>query len=126
MNKDAAADRSVEEPMIRDLLVVANDKCDVTESGLVGAATRHFDGARRRINPENPPGRSYRLGDEHRDIAGAGAEVEHAHTRLDAAFLDKPPGQSFEAASLQLKAFELGIGMAEQIFVCGNHRASHR
>ena len=47
------------------------------------------------------------------------------HTRLDAAFLDQPPSQSFEAASLQLKAFELGIGMAEQIFVCGNHRASH-
>ena len=43
-----------------------------------------------------------------------------------AAFLDQPPSQSFEAASLQLKTFELGIGMAEQIFVCGNHRASPR
>jgi hypothetical protein len=40
--------------------------------------------------------------------------------------LDQPSSQSFEAASLQLKAFELGIGMAEQRFVCGNHEASWR
>lgn len=26
----------------------------------------------------------------------------------------------------ELKAFEFGIGMAEQIFVCGNHEASCR
>ena len=91
----------------------------MTEADVRGAATRGIDGARRRINHENSPGRSYRLRDEHGDITGAGAEVEHAHSPLDAAFLDQPPNQSFETASLQLKAFELGIGMAEQIFVCG-------
>ena len=50
----------------------------------------------------------------------------HALSRLDAAFPDLPPGQPFEAARLQLKAFELGIGVAEQIFICGNHEASRR
>ena len=92
---------------------MANDKFDVTKSGLLCAATRHFDGARRRINPENDPGRSHGFGDEHGDIAGAGAEVEHAHTRPDAAFLDQPPSQPFEAASLQLKALEFWISVAE-------------
>ena len=91
MDEHTAPDRGVERRMRLEVLFRADDEIDLTKSRLFRSAPGGFDGAPLSVDPDDRSRRSDKLGHEHRNVANAAADVEHAHPRLDAAFIDQPP-----------------------------------
>ena len=121
VDEHQTTDRRVELPKLLQIFVSADDEFDLVKSGFFHAAPSGLDGARLRVNPDDRSLGANRFRDQHRDVADARADVQHAHSGRNAAFADQPPRQTLEALSLKLKAFNFLVGVAEKVFGFRGH-----
>jgi hypothetical protein len=91
MDEHESSDYGVELPERVQVLVRADGKFDVSQTGLSRPVAGGFDGSHCGVDPDDRPGRPDDPSNQYRDVPDAAADVEHAHARLNAACVDQPP-----------------------------------
>jgi hypothetical protein len=91
VQQDQPADDGVELVEQPDRVQVAAQERDVADPAPLDAFRREGQRRHRLVDADHRPGRADQLGRDERDVARAGAEVEHPHAGFD-------PGQSQQRA----------------------------
>jgi hypothetical protein len=91
MDEHGSSDCGVELPELIQVLIRADGKFDVSRTRLSRPVPGGFYGSLCGVDPDDRAGRSDTLSNQYRDVPDAAADVEHAHARLNAAFVDQPP-----------------------------------
>ena len=115
VNQDISADHRIEglgvgEGLDRDL-----PKVDVSELGRPGPFPGHGDDLLAAIDPDDRSGGADQLSGEHRDIAGAAAQVEDPHTPADPRAPQEALGGRPQDGRLLHQPPDLALRMSEDV-----------
>jgi hypothetical protein len=107
--QNVAADRSIKWRALGEGLVRGGHKFNLMISRRQRSGLRHFDRAGFAIECNNAAGFADSLGKQHGHVAGAAADVKHAHARSDATFPDQSSSNGLDDASLELETFNFKV-----------------
>ena len=113
--QDVAADRGIEFGAFGKSLVRRDHEFNLSISGCARSRLRYVDHAGFAIECNNAPNIADSLGEEHGHVAGAAADIEHAHSRPDATFPDQSSGDRLNDAGLKLKTFNFKFCMTQDV-----------
>jgi len=118
MRQHIAAQRGIERSGSRDVIVGRHEGFDVAVARGLCPGANGLDRTCLAIDSDDKTRRANRFRKQHRYIACSTADIQNPHARLDFAFADQSAGDIGKGGSLDPKALDLEIGMAENVVCC--------
>jgi hypothetical protein len=113
--EDVASDDRVEALLEHQLGRVAFAKRHVAQRLLIGTASSNGERVGRSIGTDHLARLTHEVGDQECDVAGAAADVEHAHPGDDPGFDQEPSRDRIDEPRLNAETLQLPLGMTERV-----------